>query len=163
MEFLKQNYLTNKEKITNALFFFLNNKKYGEIYIKDICEKANINRAIFYKYYHNIDDLFIKTEQKLDLKLNEILNKNLTLDTITEAFKFMYKYQSFYRAFYLINYDSYNEIGSSFLSQNNFDFSNTTYDKIFFIGGFKTLTKQWILLGCKESPEYMAKIIYKSK
>ncbi len=162
MNDFQNNELSIENKITNALFYFLNNKKYGEIYIKDICEKANINRSIFYKYYHNINDLFIKTEQKLDNELIEMLNKNLGLDDITQAFKFIYKHKSFYEAFYLINFDSYHEIGLNFHSQNKLNYSSIPYEKIFFIGGFKTLAKQWVLFGCKETPEEMAKIIYKN-
>ena len=47
---LEQKELT-KESISEALFLLMNSKPYREISVVDICKKAGISRAAFYRYY----------------------------------------------------------------------------------------------------------------
>lgn len=60
-----------KMVIRNCFFQLLNEKKLNKITVKEICEKASINRATFYKYYDNPFDLYKQLEQELMDQLEE--------------------------------------------------------------------------------------------
>ena len=51
--------------LSNTLFALLKNKKAGEITVHELCEKANVNRGTFYKYYKNVQDMLSCTENEL--------------------------------------------------------------------------------------------------
>ena len=51
--------------IREALLDLLQTKHLNEITVKELCEKADINRATFYRNYLDIYDLYEKMEQEL--------------------------------------------------------------------------------------------------
>lgn len=51
-----------KDKIQRALIYLLKRKPFDQIFVKDICTIACINRSSFYEHYQDINDLMIKTE-----------------------------------------------------------------------------------------------------
>lgn len=55
--------------IRQALFELLETKALDEITVVDICNKADVNRGTFYKYYRDVPDLYDKIEDSL---INEI-------------------------------------------------------------------------------------------
>lgn len=54
-----------KQVISEAFFGLLRETPVSEITVKAICEKAQINRTTFYKYYDNPYDLMNKLENEL--------------------------------------------------------------------------------------------------
>ncbi len=54
-----------KERIRNAFFDLYAEKKVDRISIKEITDKAELNRGTFYVYYKDIYDLLEKTEDEL--------------------------------------------------------------------------------------------------
>lgn len=61
-----------KDRIRNAFFEIYSSKKIEKISIKEITEKAQLNRGTFYVYYKDIYDLLEKTEEEL---MSELLEK----------------------------------------------------------------------------------------
>ena len=57
--------LNSKRKLKETLLLLLKKTKLKEITVLELCEKANINRTTFYKYYTDIDDLVYKIEEDL--------------------------------------------------------------------------------------------------
>ena len=49
-----------------ALLLLLEKKEYEFITIKEICEKAGVNRSTFYLHYETIDDLLIETIEMIN-------------------------------------------------------------------------------------------------
>ena len=47
--------------MNSALVEILNKKEYEYITVKEICEKAGVNRSTFYLHYETIDDLLNET------------------------------------------------------------------------------------------------------
>ena len=43
-----------KQKINRALMYLLTHKSFNEIYVKDVCTIACINRSSFYEHYQDI-------------------------------------------------------------------------------------------------------------
>lgn len=69
----KQRTLLTKSIIKESLLEILKDKKIHEISIREICKKANINRATFYNYYASPKDAFIEIENGfVDAVVNEL-------------------------------------------------------------------------------------------
>ena len=45
-----------------ALLFLLEKKDFEFISVKEVCDKAGVNRSTFYLHYENMDDLLIRTD-----------------------------------------------------------------------------------------------------
>ena len=78
-----------------ALLFLLEKKDYEFITIKEICEKAGVNRSTFYLHYETMEDLLVETIEMITKRFyetfdNEILDiNNLHKDELflTNGFK----------------------------------------------------------------------------
>lgn len=65
-----------KKAFTDLLKF----KPVQSITVKELCEKAGINRGTFYAHYNDVYDLFNNIEKEMIEKFNETLEPLLTLD-----------------------------------------------------------------------------------
>ena len=164
-------YQTTEEKIQRALSSLLKFKKYNDISIKEICYEAGINRSSFYAHYQDINDLMIKTEQSISKKMQEIFKPNQIWDEsiFTKLFEFMYQNKNFYKAYLSTNEQTFMEkkdflnfikIIESSGKKLTYSKNEMFYHMAFFAGGLKAISKSWIMTGCKETPEQMAKVIY---
>ena len=52
-----------------ALLLLLEKEEYDFISVKDICEKAGVNRSTFYIYYNTKDDLLVETMKLISKRL----------------------------------------------------------------------------------------------
>lgn len=66
-----QRVMETKEKIKDAFFDIYKDKKIERISIKEITDKAKINRSTFYVYYKDIYDLLDKIEYDIIEELTE--------------------------------------------------------------------------------------------
>ncbi|MBR2985435.1 MAG: TetR/AcrR family transcriptional regulator [Clostridia bacterium] len=61
-----------------ALLALLDKKDYEFITIKEICQKAGVNRSTFYLHYENMDDLLVETIEMINKKFHSTFgNKKL--------------------------------------------------------------------------------------
>ena len=63
-----------KRCIREALFECLKEKDINKITISSLCEKADINRSTFYKYYGSQYDVIKEMEQEVIQLINKQLN-----------------------------------------------------------------------------------------
>ena len=68
--------------MNEALIMLLEKKEYSFITIKEICEKAGVNRSTFYLHYETIDDLLSETIEYVGKKIHKKFN-NKVLDKQT--------------------------------------------------------------------------------
>lgn len=66
-----------------ALLLLLEKKDYDFITVKEICEKAGVNRSTFYLHYESIDDLLIETMELINNRFmaafnNEVINPHIS-------------------------------------------------------------------------------------
>lgn len=66
-----------------ALLLLLEKKDYDFITVKEICEKAGVNRSTFYLHYESIDDLLIETMELINVRFmaafnNEVINPHIS-------------------------------------------------------------------------------------
>lgn len=62
-----------REAILDALIDLIDEKGFESISIKDITDRANINRGTFYLHYHDKFDLLDQTENEIIERMKEIL------------------------------------------------------------------------------------------
>lgn len=62
--------------LMNALIYLLENKDIEYITIKEICNKAGVNRSTFYLHYENINDLVEETMNYINKKFMNYFNEN---------------------------------------------------------------------------------------
>ena len=68
--------------MNEALLILLEKKEYEFITIKEICEKAGVNRSTFYLHYESIDDLLGETINNLNQKFQDAFDYK-TINPIT--------------------------------------------------------------------------------
>lgn len=157
-----------KEEIQEALSILLKEKRYEDIHVKDICEKAGINRSTFYDYFQGIDDLMNTVEEKLTEQLFSIFTSKsyYTQDDFIHYFRFVEANQNLYLA-YIENHFEFKKTKISLVnhiqkgsSQKGMNQNlESIYHQIFFCGGILSITNRWIIRGKKETPEQMAEIL----
>lgn len=162
-----------KEKIERALMYLLKRKTFSQIYVKDICEIACINRSSFYEHYLDINDLMIKIEAELSKKMQEIFSNPpfYTDENFIKMFEHIKENGDFYKA-YLTYADSsimkqtdflkfYKEFSSITKAKTMFNEDELIYHMAFFSAGLSSICKIWLLNGLKETPKQLAEIIKK--
>lgn len=107
-----QRVLETKERIRDAFFELYATKKIERISIKEITEKAELNRGTFYVYYKDIYDLLEKTEDEL---ITELIGKvkgiiimilrDEDIDMFLPPLEFYKRYSKFLRVLFGANGD----------------------------------------------------------
>ena len=59
-------YFNTAKLMNEALLILLETKDIDFISVKEVCEKAGVNRSTFYLHYDTIDDLFVETIEMLN-------------------------------------------------------------------------------------------------
>lgn len=107
-----QRVMETKEKIRDAFFDLYATKKIERISIKEITEKAQLNRGTFYVYYKDIYDLLEKTEdeliEELVIKLKGIITmilREANIQPFLPPIEFYERYSRFLRVLLGVNGD----------------------------------------------------------
>lgn len=64
-----------KARIKNTFLELIQEKRYSEITVTELSERANINRSTFYLYYKNVFDLIDKIENEFIITISEALDQ----------------------------------------------------------------------------------------
>lgn len=80
-----------------ALQELLKTKHLKEITVKELCEKADINRTTFYRNYQDIYELF--EEEEKEMMEASFASQDMSQDRMN-ILKLIYDHQSFYREFF---------------------------------------------------------------
>lgn len=116
-----------KKLLTEAFIELLSEKKLNEITVKELCDKADINRGTFYLHYQDIYDLKQNIETDLYAELMELIQPFSNVKELDS-------YQLFYNMFL---YTKKNEaLFRAFLGPNG---------DISFLTNLKTLFKEYYL------------------
>ena len=73
-------YLATARLMNEALFLLLEKKNYEFITVKEICEKAGVNRSTFYLHYETMEDLLTESIEYIIEKRNSIYREQEVLD-----------------------------------------------------------------------------------
>lgn len=171
-----------------ALIYLLDKKDIEFITVKEICEKAGVNRSTFYLHYESIDDLLEETMRYIirefvnyfDGNTNEFINKikDLPLESlnlIQEKYlipylKFIKENKKIFKASFsnpkgMQCFEKYSSlkryIFEPILHRFSIPDSEKKYVIGFYIKGISAIIEEWVKCDCREPIEDMNKIIIK--
>lgn len=173
--------------MNEALILLLEKKEYSFITIKEICEKAGVNRSTFYLHYETMDDLLSETIEYVGKKIqkkfnNKVLDKQTIKNSKLEDLflvtpKYLLPYLEFLKenkAIYKISYSQPNVLKEknivSHLFKNIFEpildrFSvpkeEQVYMMSFYLNGMSAVMIEWIKNDCKEEIQTILSILIK--
>ena len=169
-----------------ALILLLDKKEYSYITVKEICEKAGVNRSTFYLHYETIDDLLsecveyigrkVSNKYKSDFDKEKI--KNASLDEllfITPEYLLPYlEFVKENKKVYKIAYSQPNVLKEQkvvdYLAENIFNpvlerygvpTIERKYIMSFYLSGIGAILKEWIKDDCREKIENIKDILIK--
>ncbi len=148
------------EYITNALFTLMKRKKYDDISITEITNKAGVGRVSFYRNFNSKEDIiknWIEDTTNNFLKSSDInFKKDSTKDYFIKLFNHLEKYKE--ESFLIYKANLIHLLKSVFenklLSIHQKEYDN--YKSYFLAGGIFNVYYFWLINGCKESSEEIA-------
>lgn len=172
--------------MNEALILMLDKKEYAFITVKEICEKAGVNRSTFYLHYETMDDLLSETieyigggikqiyesEEVLDIKKIETCKKDelllITPKYLIPYLEFTKSRKKVYKAAYTqpnvlkaqeITNHLYKKVFEPILIRFEVPENERKYRILFALKGIGAVIMEWVKNDCKESVEEMASVI----
>ncbi len=170
-----------------ALILLLEKKEYSFITVKEICEKAGVNRSTFYLHYETMDDLLSEcieyTGNKIQKKYNnKIIDKKVIKNSQLEdlllitpeyllpyleflkdnksIYKIAYSQPNVFKEQYIVNHlhkNIFEPILDRFLVPKN----EQKYMISFYLSGMSSVMIEWIKNDCKENIQTILNILTK--
>ena len=179
-------YFNTAQKFDKALLSLLEKKEFEYITIREICEKAGVNRSTFYLHYENTCDLLRETtgyvidsflsyftEDRKSISLNlEECNINelffITPKYITPYLTFIKDNRQIFKTtlkhlgtmeFDRVYQKMFDNIFSPVLSRFKFPENERPYVMKFYLSGITAIVMEWLDNDCAESIDDIIKII----
>lgn len=155
-----------KQQITKALISLMSKKKINDISISEICDKAQVGRASFYRNYDSKEVVIQHHTNSLINDWAEAIEKDPSASIYNffqSLFQHFQKNQSFYKILYKQNMSSM--ILSAIrnrLNMNNDISLNSLYNRAFTAYGIFGWIDVWFSNGMKQTPEELNRIIVDS-
>lgn len=167
-----------KLQLRAGLTKLLSEKSINEITVKELVDKADINRSTFYLHYKDIYDMLEKIEAELLDQLMLITEKhkteyngNLNPSYLVDLFKVLSENLDIVSVFLGPNGDIafVNKIKHMISDKiiENIDTMTSKHSQAdieftfsFYLNGCIGLIEHWINTGAKESPEHLAKLCF---
>ncbi len=150
-------------------------KPVSKITVREICERAKVNRSTFYAHYLDVYDLFEKVEQHMA----ELFKSNFHGDeqnwdfqeAMERSFAFIYEYREFFSLYFSephranslmhILTDPFKQQIEMFKSQapEQGVAGEISYHLNFFTAGMGALIAHWLAHGCRETPRQLYEIL----
>ena len=173
--------------MNEALILLLEKKEYSFITIKEICEKAGVNRSTFYLHYETIDDLLSETIEYVGKKIhkkfnNKVLDKQTIENSNLEDLflvtpEYLLPYLEFLRenkAIYKIAYSQPNVLKEQYIVSHLFKNifepildrflvprKEQKYMMSFYLNGMSAVMIEWIKNDCKVETQTILDILMK--
>ncbi len=165
-----------------ALLILLKKKDFEFITVKEICEKAGVNRSTFYLHYENIGELFTEATELINRRFREGYKKEqleISLTTTADAYlitpEYLLPYLNFVKEnkeiFKLIHEKPhlfnnrrafermYAEIFTHILDKFGVDEEKKPYVFAFFAQGVLAIVMKWVEGGCVEEADFVMNLI----
>lgn len=175
----KENQRTKLTKMLfkDAMINLLEKKSLYDITVTELCQKAELNRSTFYKYYENVYDVFADIEQELILVSEECMQEinKVEINSVTKPlYQLLCYIKENTKAYQLLLNNHISEEFSQNIMKTPTDFfknkiktlnielrSDTDYIFTYIVSGSLEIIKKWINSNMKETPEHIANLIYK--
>ncbi len=169
-----------------ALLILLDKKDFDYITVKELCEKAGVNRSTFYLHYESMNDLLIESIELLFAQLqkkyeNLINDKDIQQSSLEDLMYFRPKYSIPYLEFIKDNKKAFmaavkdpnlfrvnkmfNEIFQKCFEPIQTRFNIPKEERIymmrFYLSGIHAIIIEWIKNDCKDDINFIANLIEK--
>lgn len=176
-------YNNTEIKMYTALFELLEVKDFSCISIKELCEKAGINRSTFYSHYDSMIDLLDNSKKYVFKNFFNSFKTNLLKDTVPRIDpdkyyidNFIIPYLNFIKKNKLVfkvfvenlqtfNVDEYynslvnNVFGPLLLQKGISDKIAIKYISKYYLSGVTSVVMDWINNNCQDEIDYISNII----
>lgn len=175
-------YFNTARRMDEALLSLLYEKDFQYVTIKEICERAKVNRSTFYLHYENIGDLLLETIQLVNEKFcNSYFKKDFTIkgknhselyfmtdEWIIPYLNFVRENKHIYKAIHENSSafgvekafgDFFGNVFSPILSMYGVPKEKHEYVMTFYRHGLTSVIMKWVDNDCNERPEFIMEII----
>ena len=179
-------YFNTAVRFNKALLSLLEKKPFEYITIREICEKAEVNRSTFYLHYENTSDLLQETTAYMldnfasyfSVDTESIITKYANSDLQKLNFindEYLHPYLSFIkenqRVFLAVlsqptTFDSnavfqklFDNIFTPILDRFHYPRDEQRYVMMFYLNGITAIITEWVKDGCQNSIEKISSII----
>ena len=154
-----------KQVIRNAFLELLKKFPVEKITVTEICNRAEINRATFYRYYENQYDLLSSLENEMfdEIKKSAYEYKN-DIDKLTEIIFIKFSQQKALWSLLLSNHADLGFLSKIYAFFDEYFAKDDTNTESrlryhFLLYGYSGIFNYWIKNGMKETPEEMAAFV----
>ena len=181
-------YFRTAEKMDEALIECLEKKDFDYITVKEICEKAGVNRSTFYLHYETVADLLNECVEYTNKKCFEKYSRDLAdvktrlssarpEDSVFISPEYLRPYLEFIRQnrkLYKVvlshsemfrTQSTFTEIFNSVFSPAMDKFSVSEGDKryiaLFYLGGITSVVTEWLRNDCSDPEERIVEVCMK--
>lgn len=151
-------------------------KPVSKVTVREVCERAGVNRSTFYAHYLDVYDLFQRVEQHMGEMFREQLFSagNETgrwsfRQAIERVFEFIYQYREFFGFYFMelnrasdilrVLVEPFAEQIDRLKTQKFGGDAEMLYHFTFFTAGMGAIIARWLETGCKETPAQMFEIL----
>jgi len=171
---MKENQRTrlSKQMLRNSLIEILGEKSIHKVSIREICDRAEINRTTFYKYYGSQYDLLSDMEDEVLYRIGEYIGNDIDIKNsgtqIAKIILFINENINLFKVLInnnedptfpekLFNLPMLKETVNMQLSEE-YNESELEYIFTFVVNGGLSILKRWLNQENRESPEVIADI-----
>lgn len=179
-------YYSTAARMNEAFLELLEKKDFAYITVKEICEKAGVNRSTFYLHYETINDLLEESAQHIIDQFVEAMPHDaseffekmktrpleelflITPEYLIPYLDYVKEHRSIFRtalkhATTLLLNDAYLALNHHVFSPilNRFDIpaSEQKYMMPFYINGLMGIVNEWLKEDCKDSVEHIISVM----
>lgn len=175
-------YFNTAQLMDEALIALLKKKDFEFITVKEICEKAGVNRSTFYLHYENLGDLLAETTEMINKRFQEGYKKtfiDVRMGSVDDVFLITPEYIKPYLNFVKENKELfklihekpqifnnqraferlYSELFSHILDKFGVDEKEKPYIFAFYTQGVLAVVMKWVNQGCKEDVDFIMEMI----
>lgn len=179
-------YLNTARLMNEALLALLEKKNYEFITVKEICEKAGVNRSTFYLHYETVNDLLLESIEYITEKMRNKFHNSIMLDKerianaplnelVLITPQYLLPYLEFvkdnknvfiaaasqpmvFRSDHIFN-TLYDDVFNPILSRYDISERKKKYMLAFYLNGLYAIITVWIQNDCKDEINYIAELI----
>lgn len=157
-----------KKIIKDTFIEMLEKKNIQKIYVRELCEKADINRSTFYKYYESQYDLLAEMENDLLMEIEEKCMDKDDVKGLNNILCFLNDNKKMYRVIFNANIDpNFSKkllnlpIITEILNNKMMYKTETKYKKTYILEGGYNVILEWLNNNCKEDAKKITDVLMK--
>lgn len=162
--------LQSKQWIVSALLSLMDEKDFNAISIKELAERAGLDRKTFYRNFHTKEEvLFLKLQGLCQLYIEKLQAlPHISAYTLSKAYFdicasnvhfFLLLNRHNLLPLALLKFNEYLPVLNDLFLSNPAYRNKSKYELVYQAGGFWNVTIRWLNDGGKETPEELARIM----